>query len=205
MLGAVENRPAMLIEVDASSTTATKDSTLTADTSLFLVELPPNLSADLNGANIVGSKDSTHAALVLPDSSYLLAKVESSNSFVLCPPPTGGNVEDDENTPADAAPLETTPSGGSKRARVSAHVCPSYHYELTRHYLDFSRLYQILSSSTYEGAAEEGEEKSKKRHTFEEVRRCVGFALFRSSSSSSLLSLFTLHSSASLHKARGLR
>jgi len=54
---------------------------------------------------------------------------------------------------------------------LNASICPSYHYELTPHFLDYSRLYQILSSSTFEGYGEETKEKSAKRHTFEEL--CV--------------------------------
>ena len=89
-------------------TESSNDKTFPADESLFLVEIPPSAPA-LDGANIVGVGDNAQAALVFSDRSFLMSKVESSNTFVVVPPATA----DDENVPENS-------SGGAKRVKVSA-------------------------------------------------------------------------------------
>mmetsp|Transcript_13644 Transcript_13644/g.27935 ORF Transcript_13644/g.27935 Transcript_13644/m.27935 type:complete len:383 (-) Transcript_13644:16-1164(-) len=132
-----------------------------SDPSLFLVELPPDFPvSELPKCEVVGASASSKAALVTPESSYLLTKVESSNAFVVVPPSSapgeeGGDGEDAENQP--------------EPKRMKSSICPSFHYELTPHRLDICELQRILSESVYEGDAEEVSEKSSRRKTEAEL------------------------------------
>ena len=134
------------------SSSSNGDNAFPPDESLFLMEVPEGI--DMTDARIVGEDGKTPAALVLKDRSYIMYSVESSNTYVVVPPDGEGGGPG---------------TGEMVRKRVS--VCPSAHYDLVPHYLDYSALCKLLSQSVYEGRGEETERKLQLRHTADQL--CV--------------------------------